>query len=128
MFLPPDEPEQVPPESARSRADLQAELRSQQKKENRHRHRWRRRALYGLSFVVLLGVLASGGLYVYARYRFDQIKKVHAKHLVSAPAARNQPFNVLLVGSDTRAFVNNETPPRSTPSATRPTPGASAAT
>ena len=37
-----------------------------------------------------------------------------------------QPFNVLLVGSDSRAFVNN--PPRSRPSATRRTPVVSAVT
>ncbi len=49
-----------------------------------------------------------GGLYVYATYRFDQIKKVHAKHLV-AEAPPGKPFNLLLVGSDSRAFVSNAT-------------------
>jgi LCP family protein required for cell wall assembly len=62
-----------------------------------------------LSFIVVLAGLGVGGLYVYANYRFDQIKKVHAKHLVAAPAAPGKPFNLLLVGSDSRSFVSNAT-------------------
>jgi LCP family protein required for cell wall assembly len=111
--LTPDEPETLGPtaaddEHARSRADLQAELRSTRKKERKRRHRWRRRTLYALSAVVVLAGVGVGGLYVYANYRFDQIKKVHAKHLVAA-APPGQPFNLLLVGSDSRAFVSNST-------------------
>jgi LCP family protein required for cell wall assembly len=102
------DPDQAPPASARSRADLQAELRKSHKKEQKRRHRWRRRALYALSFIVLVAALGVGGLYVYATYRFDQIKKVHAKHLV-AQAPPGNPFNLLLVGSDSRAFVENAT-------------------
>jgi LCP family protein required for cell wall assembly len=93
-----------------SRADLQAELRKTRKKENKRRHRWRRRSLYALSSVVLVAAIGAGGLYLYANYRFDQIKKVHAKHLVSsAPVSAQKPFNLLLVGSDSRAFVDNST-------------------
>ena len=128
----PDEPETLgPPDdadhpaSATSRADLQAELRKTRKKERKRRHRWRRRALYALSFVVLVAAAGVGGLYFYANYRFDQIKKIHAKHLVAA-APPGQPFNLLLVGSDSRG--SSRTQPRSTPSATRPTPAASAVT
>ena len=55
-----------------------------------------------------LAALGAGGLYFYANYRFDQIKKVHAKHLVKE-AAPGKPFNILLVGSDSRAFVDNST-------------------
>ena len=112
----PDEPDSPEPpdalgvasESARSRADLQAELRTTRRKEQKHRHRWRRRILYTLSFIVLIAALGAGGLYVYAVYRFDQIKKVHAKHLV-AEAPPGKPFDLLLVGSDTRSFVSNAT-------------------
>ncbi len=100
---PPDAPE----DHARSRADLQAELRSSRKKERQRKHRWRRRTLYVLSVIVVLAGLGIGGIYVYANYRFDQIKKVHAKHLVAAPTAPEKPFNILLVGSDSRAFVND---------------------
>ena len=110
----PDEPDSPGPsdastEQAKSRADLQAELRSSRKKERKRQHRWRRRSLYVLSFVLVLAAIGVGGLYVYANYRFDQIKKVHAKHLVAAPAAPGKPFNLLLVGSDSRAFVSNAT-------------------
>ena len=119
--MPPDDPETPPPPgddaaaataatAAPSRARLQKELRKAHKKEQRHRHRWRRRILYALTFVVLLAVLGAGGLYVYTDYRFDQIKKIHAKHLIrTAPVGQQQPFNMLLVGSDSRAFVDNTT-------------------
>ena len=49
------------------------------------------------SVIVSVLVLLGHGTYVYARYRFDQIKKVTAQHLV-AQAPPGQPFNVLLVG------------------------------
>jgi len=112
--LPPDEPEtpqpprpdQATPESLPSRADLQAELRKTRRKEEKRRHRWRRRVLYTLSCIVLIAAVAAGGLYGYALYRFDQIKKIHAKHLV-AEVPPGKPFNLLLVGSDSRAFVSN---------------------
>jgi LCP family protein required for cell wall assembly len=112
--LTPDEPEspgppRTPEDHAKSRAELQAELRKTQKKQRKHQHRWRRRGLYALSFIIVLAALGAGGLYVYANYRFNQIKKVHAKHLVAAPAAPGKPFNLLLVGSDSRAFVSNAT-------------------
>ncbi len=107
-FPAPPDPEQAATAPARSRIDLQAELRTSRKKEQKRRHRWRRRALYTLTFVVLIAAIGVGGLYVYATYRFDQIKKIHAKHLV-ASAPPGQPFNVLLVGSDSRAFVSNAT-------------------
>jgi LCP family protein required for cell wall assembly len=48
-----------------------------------------------------------GGLYYYAKWRYDQIKKVHSLHLVTQPADPTKPFNVLLVGSDSRAFVGD---------------------
>jgi LCP family protein required for cell wall assembly len=109
-----DEPESPGPpdateEHAKSRADLQAELRTTRKKERKRQHRWRRRTIYALSIVIVLAGLGVGGLYVYANYRFNQIKKIHAKHLVAAPVAPSQPFNLLLVGSDSRSFVSNAT-------------------
>ena len=97
------------PDAPRTRSDLQAELRKTQRKERRQHHRWRRRTLYVLAFVLLLAAVGAGGLYLYATYRFDQIKKVHAKHLLPASAIDQKPFNLLLVGSDSRAFVSNST-------------------
>ncbi|HEX3796125.1 MAG TPA: LCP family protein [Acidimicrobiales bacterium] len=90
------------------RATLQADLREERKQAKKHRRRWFRRAAYSLLALVILAVAAGAGLYFYAGYRFDQIKKVHSKHLVQQ-APPGKPFNVLLVGSDSRAFVNNST-------------------
>jgi LCP family protein required for cell wall assembly len=81
-------------------------LRKENKKAKRHQHRWRRRIIYTLSTILALGVLAVGGGYLYVNYRYNQIKKIHAPHLVKA-AAPGQPFNILLVGSDSRAFVGD---------------------
>ena len=96
--------------TGRSRADLQAELREAHKnerKEAKRAHRWRRRSIWALCIIVLLTAVGAGGIYLYARYRYDQIKKIHSRHLVVQSADPLQPFNVLLVGSDSRAFVGN---------------------
>ena len=110
LALPPDAPldaAEILEGTARSRADLQSELRKSRKKARKRQHRWRRRAIYALSAIVLLGALGAGGVYFYAKYRYDQIKKVHAKHLVAQSADPMQPFNILIVGSDSRAFVGD---------------------
>jgi LCP family protein required for cell wall assembly len=96
-------------EPPKSRADLQAQLRKSKKKDRKRQHRWRRRILYTMAALVVVIAAGAGGLYVYANYRFDQIKKVHSKHLVAQPADPLKPFNLLLVGSDSRAFVDNST-------------------
>ncbi len=80
-----------------------------QRRERRRRHRWRRRTLYTLAVVVLVVSAGAGGVYLYATYRFDQIKKIHSKHLVATASIDQKPFNLLLVGSDSRAFVSNAT-------------------
>jgi len=113
--LTPDQPEMpgAPDhgeDHAKSRSDLQGDLRKSRKKEQKRKHRWRRRTLYALSLIILLAAVGAGSLYFYADYRFGQIKKVHAKHLVrAAPVGSQQPLTLLLVGSDTRAFVDNST-------------------
>jgi LCP family protein required for cell wall assembly len=106
------EPTAEPAGGSDTRAGVQTELRKERKglrKEKRHKHRWRRRAIYLLSFIVLLGAAGAGGVYFYAKYRYDEITKIHSKHLVKQAAKPGAPFNVLLVGSDSRAFVNNAT-------------------
>jgi LCP family protein required for cell wall assembly len=50
-------------------------------------------------------VLLVVGVFVYARWRFDQIPKVHVAGLT--PRVGNDPFTVLLVGSDSRSFVSD---------------------
>jgi len=58
-----------------------------------------------LSGVVLvsLAIVAVGSGYVYVQYRFSQVTKVTVKHLKVAPAGA--PFNVLLIGSDSRSGI-----------------------
>lgn len=107
--LPPETPD-VAGTGGRSRADLQEELRKAHKAERREakrKHRWRRRSIWALCTIVVLAGLGVGGIYFYAKYRYDQIKKIHSKHLVAQSADPLQPFNVLLVGSDSRAFVGD---------------------
>jgi LCP family protein required for cell wall assembly len=106
---PADTPD-VTASAARSRADVQAELRQSRRSERKaakHTHRWRRRSIWALCTIVVLAGLGAGGIYFYAKYRYDQIKKVHSRHLVAQPADPMTPFNILLVGSDSRAFVGN---------------------
>ncbi len=94
-------------DSAKSRSDLQAALRKEHRKEKRHQHRWRRRILIALGAVLLIAVLGAAGIYEYANYQFNQIKKIHSKHLV-AQAPPGQPFTMLFVGSDSRQFVDDD--------------------
>ncbi len=56
--------------------------------------------LIGGIVVVVLAVLAASGVYGYLRYRWDQIRKVSIPSLVTPLAG--SPFNVLLIGSDSR--------------------------
>jgi LCP family protein required for cell wall assembly len=97
-----------PEESPSSRAELQKKLRKAHRKAKRHRHRWRRRIIYTLVFIVVIAVAVVGGAYFYAGYRYNEIKKVHAPHLVKE-APPGKPFNMLFVGSDSRAFVGDNT-------------------
>ena len=50
--------------------------------------------------LVVLALLVVGGAYGYARYRYDQIPKVHIAAEVAAVSG--QPFNILVIGSDSR--------------------------
>ena len=96
--------------AGRSRADVQDELRlahKAERKEAKRKHRWRRRSIWAASTIVFVAALGVGGIYLYAKYRYDQIKKIHSRHLVTQSADPLKPFNVLLVGSDSRAFVGN---------------------
>jgi LCP family protein required for cell wall assembly len=54
--------------------------------------------------VVALVLVLVGVGYGYVQYRFDQVAKVSVKHLETA--ATGQPFNVLVIGSDSRAGLS----------------------
>jgi polyisoprenyl-teichoic acid--peptidoglycan teichoic acid transferase len=66
--------------------------------------RWPRRVVIATSVIVSFSLLLGMSGYLYARYRFDQIPKVKITAL-SAPTKPGAPFNILLVGSDSRQFV-----------------------
>jgi LCP family protein required for cell wall assembly len=61
---------------------------------------WLDRVLLGGIVVVALALVAMGTGYAYVQFRFNQVTKVTVKHLKKAPVG--QPFNVLLIGSDSR--------------------------
>jgi LCP family protein required for cell wall assembly len=102
----------VPPSGSSSGVDRRTLQKARRKQAKRERRRWPRRLLIGAVVVVLLAAALGAGTWFYARYRYNQIKKVHAKHLV-AQAAPGKPFNILLVGSDSRSFVKT-TPKKKT--------------
>jgi LCP family protein required for cell wall assembly len=65
-----------------------------------HRPRSERILKVAIIFVVVILVL-GGGVYGYLRYRFGQIKSIACTTCVAV--ANGQPYNVLIVGSDSRA-------------------------
>ncbi|MEY2419712.1 MAG: hypothetical protein QOG90_2392 [Actinomycetota bacterium] len=76
-----------------------------------HAHRGLHGVLIGLNIFVGLCVLTAGVGYGYLKFRLGQLDKIH----FSCTVLRNcgdddpgKPMNVLLVGSDTRAFVKNK--------------------
>jgi LCP family protein required for cell wall assembly len=68
-----------------------------------HRKRWstRRKVLTVLGAFVLLALILAGAGYGYLRYEWSQVKSINCSSC--AVVNGNQPFNVLLVGSDSRA-------------------------
>ena len=59
--------------------------------------------MIGASVVVVLAMLLGAGGWFYINYRFGEIKVVKVHGLAKDPKP-GQPFNILLVGSDTRSF------------------------
>jgi LCP family protein required for cell wall assembly len=60
----------------------------------------RRKVFVGVTGVIILALAAAGGVWGYATYRFDQISKVHVA--ADRRAVPGQPFNMLVIGSDSR--------------------------
>lgn len=70
------------------------------------RRRWPRRTLIGVSILVVIALILGGAAWFYLGYRLNQIPRVAVKHLVTEKP-NGAPINILLVGSDSRAFVGN---------------------
>jgi LCP family protein required for cell wall assembly len=60
----------------------------------------RRKILTVVVALAVLALLVVGGAYGYARYRYDQIPKVHVAS--EQQQVTGQPFNMLVIGSDSR--------------------------
>jgi LCP family protein required for cell wall assembly len=69
-------------------------------KKKKARRSWPERTLLAAVVVVILAIVGMGVGYGYIKYRFDQVNKVAVKHL--KVAAVGQPFNMLVIGSDSR--------------------------
>ena len=69
--------------------------------------RWPKRAFIAIGSLLLVFILACVAVVLYVNYRLDQVKTASCATCVAAAAG--QPFNVLLIGSDSRAFVDNST-------------------
>jgi LCP family protein required for cell wall assembly len=74
------------------------------KRRRRGPHRVGRRIAIGAVVVVLLIVAVVGGSYLYANWRFDKIQRVHVAGEVKAISG--QPFNILMIGSDSRTGLS----------------------
>lgn len=70
----------------------------------RRRRRGRRIALISALSVLALIVVVAGGGYLYALWRFDQIHKINVTSEVKPISGK--PFNILVVGSDSRAGLS----------------------
>jgi len=79
--------------------------------------RWPRRLLIGLNIAAALCLVAAASAFAYVKYQFRQIKRIDVP-VLAAQARRNPgggavpdgpgaPTTILVVGSDTRAFVKN---------------------
>ncbi|MGO9341444.1 MAG: LCP family protein [Acidimicrobiales bacterium] len=79
----------------------------QARRHGRHgrKRRWPKRLAIAFISVVLLIAAAIGLTYAYATHKLGEFHHVVVQHLIPA-APPGKPFNVLLVGSDSRQFVD----------------------
>jgi len=68
------------------------------------RRSWRRKLAYSSLALVVVIVAGFGAIYWYANHQFDRIHKIRVNHEV--PAASGQPYNILMIGSDSRAGLS----------------------
>ncbi|HLN15186.1 MAG TPA: LCP family protein [Acidimicrobiales bacterium] len=76
------------------------------RKRRRPRRSLRRRIVTGVAVVVAFLVLVAAGGYGYLQYRYSQLKKIHVA--ADRPEIPGQPFNVLVLGSDSRVGESSQ--------------------
>jgi len=69
------------------------------------RRRWPRRLLIGANVFLVVSLLTGAGVYLYVKYRFNQIPKKACPECVAADGG-GQPMTVLMVGSDSRTNIS----------------------
>lgn len=67
--------------------------------------RWPKRLLIGLSVLIVLVVLGGVGEYLYVNSVLGSVKRVPVSGIT--PQAAGKPMDILLIGSDSRAFVDD---------------------
>jgi LCP family protein required for cell wall assembly len=98
-------PEAVPATTAGAPDEGRGSRKSRRKGRHAGRRRWPKRLAIVLCVLILAGAGAIAASYAYVNHRLNQFHKVKVEHLVK-PAPPGKPFNVLLVGSDSRQFVD----------------------
>src|ERR1035437_1648129 len=86
--------------------DQKAGIKHKNKVPKAARTGWRRHQgwwISGVSVVVVIALIFGGG-YFYANWRFGQIPKLN--NTAEVPRVGNQPFNILEIGSDSRAGLS----------------------
>jgi LCP family protein required for cell wall assembly len=81
-----------------------APVSRRERRRARRKRTWLDRVLLVGVVVVAVVLVALVAGYGYLQYRFHQVAKVTVRHLKVAPVG--QPFNVLLIGSDSRAGLS----------------------
>ncbi|HEY1761089.1 MAG TPA: LCP family protein [Acidimicrobiales bacterium] len=74
------------------------------KSKTYHPHSVRRRVIISAISVVVVIAAVVGGAYLYANWRFDQINRIRVGY--EAKPISGQPFNILMIGSDSRAGLS----------------------
>lgn len=71
---------------------------------NERAHRVRRRIIIAAATLLVVVAVVLGGSYLYALWRFHQIPTIAVKHEYKAISGK--PFNILMIGSDSRAGLS----------------------
>jgi LCP family protein required for cell wall assembly len=87
----------------RSRAGMSAAANGGVHRRRRKRWSTRRKVLTALGTTVILIVAIIGGGYLYLQYEWGKVQKVNCTSCAVQAASAIAPFNVLIIGSDTRA-------------------------